>query len=55
MFAHTLPLNRALARADKDVQFIEYRYGRHEIDRAPYRIDMLTRIGNFLAEHLGTP
>ena len=55
MFAHTSELARALEGDDKDVQFIEYRYGRHEIDRGVYRIDMLTRMGAFLAEHLGSP
>jgi dipeptidyl aminopeptidase/acylaminoacyl peptidase len=55
MFAHTLELNRALEGDDKDVQFWEYRYGRNQIDRGVYRIDMLARIGAFLAEKIGTP
>jgi dipeptidyl aminopeptidase/acylaminoacyl peptidase len=55
MFAHTLELNRALRGDDKDVRFFEYRYGRHDLDRGPYRIDMLTRIGTFLAEKIGSP
>lgn len=55
MFNHTSPLTRALERRDREVQFIEYRYGRHEIDRGVYRIDMLTRIGAFLDEKIGTP
>ena len=55
MFGHTLELARALEKADKNSQFIEYRYSRHDIDRAPYRTDMLTRIGAFLDLHIGTP
>ena len=54
MFGHTLPLRRELRGAKKDVTFVEYRYGRHEIDRGMYRIDMLTRIGMFLGEKIGT-
>jgi len=46
-------LARALDRADKSVSYIEYPYARHDIERAPYRIDMLTRIASFLAENLG--
>jgi dipeptidyl aminopeptidase/acylaminoacyl peptidase len=55
MFSHTLELNQALRGDDKDVQFFEYLYGRHDLDRGPYRIDMLTRIGTFLAEKIGSP
>lgn len=54
MFNHTLPLRRALAGDDKDVSFWEYRYGRNQIDRGVYRIDMLTRIGAYLEEKIGT-
>jgi dipeptidyl aminopeptidase/acylaminoacyl peptidase len=55
MFGHALELNRALERADNDVQYIEYPYGRHDLDRGPYRIDMLTRMGAFLEEQIGAP
>jgi len=55
MFSNTLELRRALAGDDKDVRFWEYRYGRNQIDRGVYRIDMLTRIGAFLEEKIGAP
>jgi dienelactone hydrolase len=53
MADHTVTLFNELERDGKDVQFIEYPYGNHEIRRAPYRIDMLARIGQFLAQHIG--
>ena len=55
MFGHPLEINRALEGDKKDVQFWEYRYGRHELDRGTYRIDMLTRLAEFLEEKIGTP
>lgn len=51
---HTLGLNQALDRRDNEVTYIEYEHARHDIERAPYRIDMLTRIGSFLASHIGS-
>jgi len=53
MFTHSLELFRSLDGRDTKAQFIEYEHGRHEIERRPYRVDMLTRIGNFLAENIG--
>jgi dienelactone hydrolase len=53
MASHTVTLANALERADKDVEFIEYPYGDHEIGRGPYRIDMLVRIREFLDQHIG--
>jgi len=55
MADHTVTLERALERADKDVTFIEYPYGDHDLSRGPYRIDMLARIRGFLAENIGPP
>jgi dipeptidyl aminopeptidase/acylaminoacyl peptidase len=46
-------LARSLDRKDFDVSFIEYEYARHDIKREPYRIDMLTRIGEFLDARIG--
>lgn len=51
--AHTLEMNQALDKAGNDVTYIEYEHARHDIERAPYRIDMLTRIGDFLAARIG--
>ena len=45
-------LEDALTRADKDVTFVEYVRARREFDQKPYRIDMLTRVDQFLARHL---
>lgn len=50
---HTVTLFNVLNRAGKNARFIEYPYGTHEFRRGPYRIDMLTRIGAFLEEHIG--
>ena len=49
----TRDFTQELQEADKDVRFFEYEFGRQEIEREPYRIDMLTRIGLFLDEHIG--
>jgi dipeptidyl aminopeptidase/acylaminoacyl peptidase len=46
-------LARSLDRKDFDVSFVEYEYARHDIKREPYRIDMLTRIGEFLDARIG--
>ena len=53
MADHTVTLYNVLDRADKDVRFIEYPQGNHQIRRGPYRIDMLTRIGEFLEARIG--
>jgi dipeptidyl aminopeptidase/acylaminoacyl peptidase len=45
-------LAEALRNADKDVQYVEYDDDEHGIWRHASRIDMLTRIGVFLREHL---
>jgi hypothetical protein len=53
MLANSGDLSQSLDRKDFDVTFIEYEYARHNIERAPYRIDMLTRIGEFLERNIG--
>ena len=53
MLANSGDLSQSLDRRDFDVTFIEYEYARHNIERAPYRIDMLTRIGEFLDRNIG--
>jgi len=55
MANHTVTLSNVLERADKIVQFIEYRHADHEIRQWPYRVDMLVRISDFLSEHIGPP
>ena len=55
IFDHTLELRRALHGDDKDVRYWEYPYGRNQIERGTYRIDMLTRLGAYLDEMIGTP
>ena len=42
-----------LQYAGKKVQYIEYDDVEHDIRRNQYRIDMLSRIGEFLAEYIG--
>jgi len=54
MADHSVALANALERAGKDVEFIEYPNASHDISRAPYRIDMLVRIGNFLNTQIGS-
>jgi hypothetical protein len=49
----TRDFSRSLERAEKDSALFEYEFGWQDIVRQPYRIDMLTRIGAFLAEHIG--
>jgi dipeptidyl aminopeptidase/acylaminoacyl peptidase len=44
---------RALERADKNVEFIEYEEAEHDIEPERYRIDLLTRLGEFLDAHIG--
>ncbi len=46
-------LARALAKSNVDFDFIEYEYAAHDIFPENYRIDMLTRISEFLTEELG--
>ncbi len=48
-------LEKALRKAGKRVEYIEYEDDEHGIWRHASRIDMLTRIGEFLAEHLASP
>lgn len=50
---HSLTLKRVLDGEDKDVVLIQYRQANHDISRGPDRIDMLTRLRGFLAEHIG--
>jgi len=52
-FSQSDALARALGRAKKSVQFVEYEFAQHDIEPERYRIDMLTRIGEFLAKNLG--
>jgi dipeptidyl aminopeptidase/acylaminoacyl peptidase len=54
MANNAVSLTNALESAGKQVQFIQYLYDDHDIHRGPYRTDMLTRISDFLAEHIGT-
>jgi predicted esterase len=53
MAAHAVTLSNDLKSAGNDVRFIEYIYDTHDIDRGPYRMDMLSRIGEFLTQHIG--
>ncbi len=53
MADHAVTLTNVLDRVDRKVQFIEYPLANHEIRRAPYRVDMLTRIGQFLDQQIG--
>ena len=46
---------KALERAKKSVEFIEYEDVEHSIRRNGYRVDMLDRIGAFLETHIGQP
>ncbi len=50
---HMLILSALLERAGEDVQAIEYPDSDHAILREPDRVDMLTRMRGFLAEHIG--
>jgi dipeptidyl aminopeptidase/acylaminoacyl peptidase len=51
-FAQSASLERALSRAGKDVELVEYEHAEHSITPERYRIDLLTRLGEFLAAHL---
>jgi dipeptidyl aminopeptidase/acylaminoacyl peptidase len=46
---------KALKRAKKSVEYIEYEGVEHSIRRNGYRVDMLDRIGSFLDAHIGQP
>ena len=46
-------LNDALRKLDKPVEYVEYEDAQHAIWRSLYRIDMLTRIGEFLGKYIG--
>jgi dipeptidyl aminopeptidase/acylaminoacyl peptidase len=50
---HSRKMAKALKRADKPVEYIEYEEVDHGILRDAYRIDMLERIGAFLEQHIG--
>ena len=51
-FDHSKDMQRALKRAKKPVEFVRYKNQDHNIDKQKERIDMLNKIGEFLAEHL---
>jgi len=51
-FAQSQIFARNLERARKPVQLIEYEFADHDIEPEQYRVDMLSRIGGFLEEHL---
>jgi dipeptidyl aminopeptidase/acylaminoacyl peptidase len=52
---HSKKMAKALKRAKKSVEFIEYEDVEHSIRRNGYRVDMLDRIGAFLDSHIGQP
>ena len=45
-------MHKALRRAKKEVEFVEYEDADHYIEFERHRIDMLQRIGDFLHQHL---
>jgi dipeptidyl aminopeptidase/acylaminoacyl peptidase len=49
---HSRKLDKALRRAKKPVEYIEYEGTDHYIGRQTDRIDMLQRIGDFLDKNL---
>jgi dipeptidyl aminopeptidase/acylaminoacyl peptidase len=51
-FAQSLSLERALQRAGRDVELIEYEKAEHSITPERYRIDLLARLGAFIDENL---
>jgi dipeptidyl aminopeptidase/acylaminoacyl peptidase len=51
-FQQSAALERALSRAGKDVELVEYEFAEHDISPERYRIDLLARLGEFLDEHL---
>jgi dipeptidyl aminopeptidase/acylaminoacyl peptidase len=50
---HASTLAGRLERSNEDVALIEYPQSTHAISRGPDRVDMLARIGGFLAEYVG--
>ncbi len=52
---HSRKMAKALKRAKKPVDYIEYADVEHSIHRNGYRIDMLDKIGSFLDSHIGQP
>jgi dipeptidyl aminopeptidase/acylaminoacyl peptidase len=52
---HSQKMAKALERAKKSVEYIEYEDVEHSIRRSDYRVDMLDRIGSFLDTHIGRP
>jgi dipeptidyl aminopeptidase/acylaminoacyl peptidase len=51
-FRQSAAMARALEKAKKDVELIEYDGAEHNIQPERFRIDLLTRIGEFLDAHL---
>ena len=49
---HSKNMKKALRRAKKGVEFVEYEGADHHIESERQRIDMLQRIGDFLHQHL---
>ncbi len=52
---HSQKMAKALKRAKKSVEYIEYEDIAHSIRRNDYRVAMLDRIGSFLDAHIGQP
>jgi dipeptidyl aminopeptidase/acylaminoacyl peptidase len=52
---HSKRMLKALKRAKKSVEYIEYEDVEHSIRRNGYRVDMLDKIGAFLDAHIGKP
>ena len=52
---HSKKMAKALKRAKKSVEYIEYEGVEHSIRRNGYRVDMLDRLGSFLDAHIGQP
>jgi dipeptidyl aminopeptidase/acylaminoacyl peptidase len=52
---HSQKIAKALERAKKSVEYIEYADVEHSILRNEYRVDMLDRIGSFLDANIGQP
>jgi dipeptidyl aminopeptidase/acylaminoacyl peptidase len=50
-FAQSEAFARALERARKDVEFVEYEQAEHDISPERYRIDLLARLAEFLGAH----
>jgi len=50
---HSQKMAKAVKRAKKSVEYIEYEDVEHSIRHNGYRVDMLDRIGSFLDAHIG--